>query len=218
MSGSTDTLALAPQAVFLTVQGEGQMSGLPMVFIRFAGCPVGCKECDTDYTLSSRKTAKEIVREVLVVATPAVRWVWLTGGEPTIHNLKPLLAELHSVGLKVALATAGINSVSRGNYYQMEGGRSVRQEGFDFVSVSPHRIDRTLVQKRGEQVNLVFGLNDLTPEECEPVRKELEAGFSNRFVTTCDGKPETFQQCLDWVYKYSGWRIGHQSHKSWGMK
>ncbi len=213
----SDTLPLAPQGVFMTVQGEGTLSGLPMVFVRFAGCPVGCKECDTDYTLDRRSTPKEIVREVLSAATSSTEWVWLTGGEPTIHNLQPLLSELHQVGLKVALATAGISPVKRGRYYSIEHGRSVRHEGFDFVSVSPHRIDSCFVQKRGEQVNLVFGLNDLTPEECEPVRTELEKGFPDRFVTPCDGKPETLESCLKWVYKYSGWRIGQQAHKHWRL-
>jgi organic radical activating enzyme len=175
--------------------------------------------CDTDYSVHSRKSVKEIVREVVSVATPAVKWVWLTGGEPTIHNLQPLLSELHSVGLRVALATAGVAKVRRGMGMAQEESMPPKiEEGFDFVSVSPHHIDNNFVQRRGEQVNLVFGLNDLTPEECEPVRKELEAGFSDRFVTPCDGKPETFQQCLDWVYRYGGWRIGNQAHKQWGLK
>jgi organic radical activating enzyme len=188
-----------------------------MVFIRTAGCPVGCQSCDTDYSVHSRKTPKEIVREVLSVATPAVEWVWLTGGEPTVHNLQPLVSELHSVGLKVALATAGIRPVLRGRCYNVVAGRPEYTDGFDFVSVSPHRIDSTLVQKRGEQVNLVFGLNDLTPEECESVREELEDGFLHRFVTPCDGKPETFQQCLEWVYRHRGWKIGAQAHKHWRL-
>ena len=32
-----------------TVQGEGHWVGLPVDFIRLAGCPVGCYFCDTGY-------------------------------------------------------------------------------------------------------------------------------------------------------------------------
>jgi organic radical activating enzyme len=32
-----------------TVQGEGHWVGLPVDFIRLAGCPVGCHFCDTGY-------------------------------------------------------------------------------------------------------------------------------------------------------------------------
>jgi 7-carboxy-7-deazaguanine synthase len=213
-----DTLPLAPQGVFLTVQGEGTLSGLPMVFIRLAGCPVGCSDCDTDYSVNSKKSVRDILIEVCSVATPATKWVWITGGEPTIHNLQPLLTALHKTGFKVALATAGINAVERGTGYRQEKGFPIPYaEGFDFVSVSPHRIDDRIVQRRGDQVNLVFGLNGLTPEECEPVREELEKGFTDCWVTPCDGKQETFQQCLEWVNKYGRWRIGNQSHKMWRL-
>lgn len=210
-------LPLAPQGVFHTVQGEGLLMGLPMVFVRFAGCPVGCPECDTDYSIAAKKTVKEIVRDIVSVSSTATEWVWLTGGEPTIHDIQPLIQGIHKVGLKVALATAGIRPVPRGNNYTVNKGTAVLNESVDFLSVSPHRIDPNLVQRRGEQVNLVFGLNGLTPEECEPIRAELEDGFPTRWVTPCEGKPDTFNDCLDWVNKYRGWRIGTQVHKQWGL-
>lgn len=44
--------------MFQTLQGEGYFTGVPAIFIRLQGCPVGCAWCDTKHTwdkLSDRK-------------------------------------------------------------------------------------------------------------------------------------------------------------------
>ncbi|VTR58202.1 7-carboxy-7-deazaguanine synthase [Serratia fonticola] len=33
--------------MFQTLQGEGYFTGVPAIFIRLQGCPVGCSWCDT---------------------------------------------------------------------------------------------------------------------------------------------------------------------------
>lgn len=33
--------------IFQTIQGEGVFTGLPAIFVRLQGCPVGCPWCDT---------------------------------------------------------------------------------------------------------------------------------------------------------------------------
>jgi 7-carboxy-7-deazaguanine synthase len=100
---------LARNPIFWTLQGEGHLRGFQMAFIRLAGCSVGCAECDTDYAVAERVELSEIVRRVLAV-TPSEtrdRWVWITGGEPTDHDLKPLLKALRGAQYSTALATSG---------------------------------------------------------------------------------------------------------------
>ena len=36
--------------MFQTLQGEGYFTGVPAIFIRLQGCPVGCAWCDTKHT------------------------------------------------------------------------------------------------------------------------------------------------------------------------
>ncbi len=36
--------------MFQTLQGEGYFTGVPAIFIRLQGCPVGCARCDTKHT------------------------------------------------------------------------------------------------------------------------------------------------------------------------
>ncbi len=39
--------------MFQTLQGEGYFTGVPAIFIRLQGCPVGCAWCDTKHTGTS---------------------------------------------------------------------------------------------------------------------------------------------------------------------
>ncbi len=34
--------------MFETIQGEGAHTGIPSIFVRLQGCPVGCPWCDTN--------------------------------------------------------------------------------------------------------------------------------------------------------------------------
>lgn len=46
--------------MFQTLQGEGVYTGVPAIFIRLQGCPVGCSWCDTKHTwdkLANRETS-----------------------------------------------------------------------------------------------------------------------------------------------------------------
>ena len=196
---------LAPNGVFRTVQGEGVLLGEPMVFIRLAGCNVNCDGCDTDYSVAGHATAAEIGRRAAELATPATRWAWITGGEPTIHQLRPLVGSLKRAGFAVALATSGVRSVVR------DAG------GVDFVSVSPHRLDSSWVCRRGEQLNLVPGLGSLTLADMDKAEwlGEFQSGFGAKFVTPAEGGDVA--ACVEWVNRHPGYRLGVQAHKTWGL-
>lgn len=201
------TYPLARQGVYRTVQGEGVMLGIPMAFVRLAGCSVGCPECDTDYRVVRRAAASEIAREVADLG-PHLDWVWLTGGEPTDHDLRPLVEELRRAGYRIALATAGTRPVTLGSFWG----------GVDFVSVSPHRLDDSWVLRRGDQLNLVPGLNGLRLEDW---RDDLGAVFVHRWVTPCWYTPadraERLRECMDFVQSRPGWRLGIQAHRHWNL-
>lgn len=214
----TPTLPLSPNAIFWTIQGEGILAGEPMMFVRLAGCSVGCADCDTDYSVFERDTVEAIARRVVAADPGRTKWVWVTGGEPTIHDLQPLVARLHGVGYRVALATAGVKVVQRGHGLEHDGATCKSLDGFDFVSVSPHRIDDSWVQKRGDQLNVVPGLNGVRLEQLEGIDV---SGFSYRYVTPMWCKPadrmEKVGECVEWVKNHPGWRLGHQSHKAWNL-
>lgn len=198
---------LAKDAVFATWQGEGLLLGLSTVFVRLAGCPVGCPECDTDYRPDDRATAADIAVRAAEVRSAACEWAWVTGGEPAVHDLGPLFAALRRAGFKVALATAGVRPLT---------------DRPDFLSVSPHKLDSSWLVRGGDQCNLVPGLNGLTLADIEAADRAGAFGrFRERWVSPAwyggNGTAGNVAECAAFVARRPGWRLGIQAHKSWGV-
>ena len=87
---------ISANPVFFSPQGEAHLRGFQMTFIRLSGCSVGCANCDTDYSKSETKTAEELAdwADKVTPREQRDRRAWITGGEPTDQDLKPLLKEL----------------------------------------------------------------------------------------------------------------------------
>lgn len=98
---------LAVSEEFVSLQGEGFMSGQKMYFVRTQGCSVGCYFCDTKYTWKeSDQTTKEddIIRRAL---DSKVEWMCITGGEPLEQDLTALVLKAQTKKLKVQIETSG---------------------------------------------------------------------------------------------------------------
>ena len=94
--------------IFHSLQGEGELMGVPSVFVRTSGCNLRCAWCDTPYASwqpeGTPMTADAIVAEV--VKHP-VQHVVLTGGEPMIvPQIRDLASELRLLGRHVTIETA----------------------------------------------------------------------------------------------------------------
>src|SRR5215475_11556483 len=95
--------------IFYSIQGEGELTGVPSVFIRTSGCNLRCTWCDTKYASWTPEgetlTIDALVAEVL--RHPAAHVV-LTGGEPMIApELPDLAARLRAAGKHITIETAG---------------------------------------------------------------------------------------------------------------
>jgi len=95
--------------IFYSIQGEGKYLGSPMVFVRLAGCDVGCAWCDTDHALREELSTEEAVQRIQSLALPG-SFVSLTGGEPLLQAdaLKVMLPVLKEAGMRIFLETNGI--------------------------------------------------------------------------------------------------------------
>ncbi|MCK4873723.1 MAG: 7-carboxy-7-deazaguanine synthase QueE [Phycisphaerales bacterium] len=101
------TLSVADS--FLSIQGEGKLSGVPSWFIRVSGCNLSCTWCDTPHASWKARGATRSVDDLVTeAARSGVRHVVITGGEPMLFPaVAQLTAKLREGGLHVTLETAG---------------------------------------------------------------------------------------------------------------
>ncbi len=118
--------------IFTSIQGEGLFAGLQQVFVRFAGCDLGCPWCDTPEALHHEgdcwcqtrpgvrgysianparvQDAAEAVRRIVEADEErAIHSISLTGGEPLMHPefVAALAATLRELELPIMLETNG---------------------------------------------------------------------------------------------------------------
>lgn len=97
--------------IFYSIQGEGVRTGIPHVFIRFAGCNLTCDyksvgfECDTDFSGGREMTLDEIHEAVLWSYGDSNVPLLLTGGEPLLQVDRDFTARFRD--REVAIETNG---------------------------------------------------------------------------------------------------------------
>lgn len=120
--------SLKVNEVFQSIQGEGAFTGVPSIFVRLQGCPVGCPWCDTQHTwtidLANEKTVNEVMQQDQDTAdwfnaTPdslcklfeelsyTAKHIVITGGEPCMYDLNDLTQMAHSKGYSTQIETSG---------------------------------------------------------------------------------------------------------------
>lgn len=193
--------------IFRSIQGEGHFVGYPMAFVRLAGCSVtGCsirKECDeAPWKATSTLDEREIVERV-----HGAPIVCITGGEPTDHDLLPLIVALRSSEHRVHLETSGE--------------RSVEGYPFDWLTVSPKTFN--FVQRTGHTIKLVVR-PEWNEEELWARLNHIESttSFFHRYIqplTGYDGKPLNMASVVEAVTdpRNKVWALSTQAHRFWGV-
>lgn len=228
--------------IFRSVQGEGMWTGTPMVFVRLAGCPVGrytdsdvghsvrsndlpllqtrehsiCTAfegtsflCDTNY----HTTAKMALLEIMEQIPPRYEHVCITGGEPFIHNLLPLVREIgRRRDRYVHIETSGtlpiqINSVGWVNIWVTCSPKA----GFDFDNLNYIDEWKFLV---GPHTNMeeILSFVDRIGDDAQ----------ENLFLQPINGVHETDEEAvkrvLQLVDQYPAFRLSVQLHKYLGAR
>lgn len=197
-----------------SICGEGWLTGLPAVFIRFAGCNMYCTtklvgfDCDTDHTCKRVMSEDEILTELSEFHST---WIVLTGGEPTLQlwNQPAFLELLVSRGYKLALETNGMNPVDR--IYKF----------FSHLTVSPKK-DRPCVIIHPSEIRLVItGEDDIAERIC--MYQHVHA--QHHFLSPAWDKDSVSKIALENIINYlcsvdytDDWRLCDQRHKYWNVR
>lgn len=201
--------------IFDSIQGEGYWAGYRMVFLRFAGCNVGryispenlpsdlgplrvlhpthsiCTSvfgkqflCDTNYFAMATYTTDELLQAVLATGTNINR-VCLTGGEPFIYDLRPLLTELLTRDIAVHIETSGTREI-----LEPEG-----LKGQAWITVSPKAGILHSARRRANEFKFLVSPEDGTPDSIVSLISEM-AGFN--FLPE-DARPPIYLQGINGV-------------------
>lgn len=93
----------------LTIQGEGQNTGMPCSFIRLFGCPVKCYFCDTGYNDNTAKYNKLPISKI--IDSVKSQNVIITGGEPLVNPMfEYLVRTLQECNKNIFIETSGIKN------------------------------------------------------------------------------------------------------------
>lgn len=185
---------------FLSVQGEGYWVGQPSYFIRLGGCPVGCSWCDTRHSWPLEGWPLYSVEAIVEgVGAHPVHHVVVTGGEPTIHDLAPLISALKAKGYFVQLETAGIGPVP-----------AVRP---DWITFSPKRFKEPLAVYYAEANELkvvIHAQSDFRWAEMQRTRFGLE---KPAFLQPDAYQPAAVSWILSYLRTHPHWRLSLQMHR-----
>jgi 7-carboxy-7-deazaguanine synthase len=94
--------------IFHSLQGEGELAGVPSVFVRLSGCNLRCNWCDTPYASWNPEGETLSVDEIIArISVFPARHVVLTGGEPMIASgIHELATEIKKLGCHITIETA----------------------------------------------------------------------------------------------------------------
>lgn len=95
--------------IFYSLQGEGELTGVPSVFVRTSGCNLRCTWCDTPYASWNPEGDQRSVAEIMaeVEGHRSAQHVVLTGGEPMIaKDIRTLAAEIRKNRRHITIETA----------------------------------------------------------------------------------------------------------------
>lgn len=123
--------------IFYTIQGEGPDAGCPAVFVRLAKCNLRCFFCDTEFEKGVPMSAEYAAHSILTQAGSRNRCelVVITGGEPLLQNIVPLVTKLNGAQMRVSVETAGTTSYSAlYHYFMVERDRTRWQRNRIIVS------------------------------------------------------------------------------------
>ena len=183
MSATADTLPV--NEIFYSLQGEGFHTGTPAVFVRLSGCNLHCDFCDTYHSSFTPMTIEEIVERV---GTYKATTVILTGGEPSIHNIAPLVDALHRAGRRVHIETNGTRPLP---------------QSIDWVTCSPKHGGKVVIP-RCDELKVVY-----TGQDVEAIAASLPAG--HLFLQPCSG--QNTDKVIDYILTHPRWRLSLQTHK-----
>ncbi|NMH59494.1 7-carboxy-7-deazaguanine synthase QueE [Alteromonas ponticola] len=216
--------------MFETIQGEGVHTGLPSIFVRLQGCPVGCPWCDTKHTwtlddafltsadavLAKQQESEHFfdadehaLLSLFIRRGYQAKHVVITGGEPCMYDLVPFTRLLHNNGYSSQIETSGTYEIKCDDAtwvtvspkVDMKGGLPVLDSALRRADEIKHPV---AMQKHIDELDqLLHRLGDKKPAHIclQPISQQQRA--TDLVIKTCIQR---------------NWRLSLQTHKYIGIE
>ena len=173
--------------IFHSIQGEGLLAGTPSVFIRLAGCPVGCEWCDTKYAWDANDGEELPIPGIVnKIDQWPCRYVVITGGEPMMNPQLPDLAKaIKERNKHITIETSGIKFVTGLACDLMSVSPKLSNSGTK-KGPDPFSSVRQLIRRYPYQLKFVVDSPDDLPEIQQAVEQIGGANIRNEFETSED--------------------------------
>lgn len=221
--------------IFDSLQGEGYWTGVPVTFVRLAGCnapelDLGCARwCDTpqswDPAAGQEMEVEEIVRRVRLPR------LCLTGGEPLLQvdGVAEVVVAAHRCGIRLHLETNGtvdprpvLDSTALA---ERTGDPAAVYAGFDWVTVSPKPPDYLIApgwEGMIDELKLVADehLDAATAERLAARHPGAVVSIQPEYGGGLDASAgrEAVERAIALVMDHSDWRLSLQTHKFLGIR
>lgn len=180
--------------IFYSIQGEGNNTGISMVFIRLSGCNLRCSFCDTAYAFEDGRemSESEIMAEV---SKYEASWVCITGGEPFMQDIGRLVGRLKLKGMTIQIET---------------NGTIFQPVDCDWLTVSPKREKEpnNSMLERADEIKVVVDSDSALKEA-----KRYETYKACLSVQPESNRDDVKKLCIDFVKANPKWRLSMQLHK-----
>lgn len=195
--------------IFYSLQGEGAFSGTPAIFIRLARCNLSCKWCDTNHYPKMYEDEDWIIEECKQVS-PHCRRIVITGGEPTVQDLHPLLNYLKLDGYTIHIETNGTNPLP--------------SIGWDWITVSPKHLEGLNIDtiSKANEIKVVCG-SEYWEELVEVFNKKNPLNSLLYLIPLDEGKGNRMNDhwiaiAKDYCLANPNWRLSPQMQKLLNFK
>ncbi|WP_245759953.1 7-carboxy-7-deazaguanine synthase QueE [Thermoflavifilum thermophilum] len=197
---AADPDRLPVMETFYSLQGEGFHQGKAAFFIRLAGCDVGCVWCDVKESWMAEGypvlSATEIAHQA---ALHPARMAIITGGEPTLYDLRALCQALHQQGFRVHLETSGA--------HELVG-------DFDWICLSPKKFKsplKSVCQQAHELKVVIYHRSDFAWAETHA--RQVTPACKLYLQPEWSRRERMTPLIIDYIQQHPQWELSLQLHK-----
>lgn len=182
--------------IFYSIQGEGYNTGIPAIFIRFAGCNLKCKFCDTNFQEKYQLSIKQILEKIYKYDCNNII---ITGGEPFYQDINEIIFVLLEQCYNIFIESNGTILVNLPHPI--------------WVTISPKNLKYK--QKKGNELKLVYN-----GQKEDYLNKIItETNFDYYYLQPESNNKKYIKQAIKIIKKYSNiWRLSLQCQKIINIK